>query len=783
MMYYGKEKSEWIADPFQAIPVIPPATANLVRAKEKRKQLPVIDYEKFGERIDCILFCPHSAIMATALTVEEFIKTGIKQAQEEGYQFSQIIPLQKNWIKISNRNISRFSFNSYALKEILPATFHELIEQMKIEGEKRQQLEIELNNIMQFIGDIKIVINDKLFRERNKIDNNDGELLSVSIDVNSCSGCGICAAVGENKSFIMEDETPQLKEQLLNDYSLWSKLPDTSFDTINRLIEDKDFNSLVAILLSRNINSTLTGSNNNEDDAGAKILMHLVTAATESVVQPAYLKLLSSIDETLNALLENIRKQLSDALPVSDFGNLSELLNGLKGEKISLNDVISRGEKNLKLIDKSVLKRKIDLSDELSELKRLISTGGTGTGRSRYGIILDSSLSSLSEFPYNNFTSPVILFEGSSPQLLSGVIEGHIRNSIDNYKLLRRAALEVKNKYVPSVHDPEMANLSWEYLTDEEKSAIAPVLIVAKAEIFRNTDILSFNEFLHSGYPVKVIVVDDAKPGNTNALAQSLINFNNCHIAKASLADPEYLFGKLLTGIAQTGTALFWLLAPELLNHNSKNLRKLNSLALNSRAFTQLDFTPVTGHNLISSNINIENNLFFCYDWVTEKIVFSDNAEEKQMDYTITYADWIFSFDNFKHHFKIYDEKEGAAVTVDKYIELDLNSRKDKVPVIYRLNALKKIIRYSVSDFIIKETELALKNWRALRELAGTLTEFPEKLKQKVEKEVSEKYENEKIKLLDEYKVKINSLEDDYLQNIRQKLKDKLIELSKTGEN
>lgn len=788
MMFYGNERSEWIADPFQAIPVMPPATADLTRVKADRKLLPVIDYEKFGECMDSTLYCPHSAILVTALSVEEFIKTGIRQAQDTGFQFSKIIPFQKNWIKLSNRKISQLAFNSYFLKEILPASFHELLTQMKVEGEQQQNLMNEMEQILHFIGDVKIVITEKIFRERNKIDNSSGELLAVAIDCNACTGCGLCAYTSENNSIVMEEQTPEFVEQIENNYSLWEKLPDTSFDTIERLMDDKAFSSLEAILLSRNLNLTLIGGSRNETDAHCKSILHLVSSVTECVVQPAYLKLINSIDDKLNALLENIKKQLSEALPVSNLNSISDLLTEFKGDKISLNEIMSKGDRNSrKLIDRTILKRKIDLSDELSELKKSISTGVTGAGRSRYGIILDSTISSLAEYPYNNFTSPVILFEGSSPQLLLGLIEGHVRNVIDNFKLLRRADLEIQNKYIPAIHDSEIANLNWQRLTDAEKSAIAPVLLVAKSDTFKNAGIFSFNELLGSAYPVKLIIIDDANhetdilnPGSLNIFSPYT---NNSFIAKASLADPEYLFKGLITGLNYSGSALFWLLSPDSSKHHLKNLRKLHSFAINTRAFIQFDYNPAKEGNMISSKTNIDSNSSADEDWVSEKIFYSDNGEEKQMNYAVTYADWAFSIEELKTHFKIYDESEGVATTIDNYLKLNENSRIGKVPVVYRLNALKKIIRYSVSDYIIKATESKLFAWRSLREMTGTLTEFPEKLKQKVEKDVSERFESEKQKIINEYSDKFNTLEEDHLDKIRQKLKEKLLELSKTGEN
>jgi pyruvate-ferredoxin/flavodoxin oxidoreductase len=652
----------------------------------------------------------------------------------------------------------------------------------------------EMEEIMKFIGDVQVSVTEKFFTERYKIDTNSGELFIIAIDTNACSGCGICANDNEGKAFIMEEETPELHSKLNHDFSLWENLPDTSSDTISRLIDDKDYSSFAAILLSRNFNMTTTGGSKTEDEAQVKSLLHLLLSVTEAIVQPKYSDFLKIIDENIEALSVNIKKELGDALPTANFNSLGDLLEKNSSDKISIDEIIAswNGKEQFKILDKDTLLRKVILLRELNELKNAISTGVTGVGRSRYSIALDASLAALAEFPNNNFTSPVVLFDGSTPELVKGLVNGHLRYIIDNLKLIRRAKLEVQNKYNPSIHDAEIANLSWNDLNEDEKAGIPPVLLVTKNTLFRNTGFTSFLELLDNSVPIKVVIVDDClEPVNDSAshisiMASSMISalsLKKTFILKSSLADPEHLFSGLINGLNHYGTSLFWLFASNPSAHTVINNQKLNLLALNSRAYIHFDYNPDREGELISSKTDINSNPFPDEEWNISQIKYLEDGEEKRLDYKVTWADWAFTINDWKEKFSIYDDSMGSAIPVSDFISIHDNPKTRNIPVIIRVDKSGGLIRYSVPKDVIQVTKKILSSWNMLREVAGTITEYPAKLKQSVGKELAIKYEDEKKLLITDYENKIQNLEEEYLERVRLKLKNKLIELSKTGQN
>ncbi|MDV7397745.1 4Fe-4S binding protein, partial [Arthrospira platensis SPKY1] len=96
MLYQPGQTEEAVADPFQALPVLPPETALYAPLSEQRQQLPVLDTEKCTGCGACFVHCPHSALPPLVLKLEELLKKGMEIAAQQGTPASSLTPLIKN---------------------------------------------------------------------------------------------------------------------------------------------------------------------------------------------------------------------------------------------------------------------------------------------------------------------------------------------------------------------------------------------------------------------------------------------------------------------------------------------------------------------------------------------------------------------------------------------------------------------------------------------------------------------------------------------------------------
>jgi len=425
----------------------------------------------------------------------------------------------------------------------------------------------------------------------------------------------------------------------------------------------------------------------------------------------------------------------------------------------------------------------------LKQLDWVLAEGPSGAGRARFGMVISGSdsLSWAKEYPYNNFTSPVVVhWKGSAPEQLIGLFQGQLRYFLDNIKILRRAELEIKDKYDPPKHDKELLSLDWDDLTDDEKDLIPPFLLVAERSDLNDLGWNSLNKILAGKIPVKVFLLDNATTGkNADYLADlaqttsglfSTIALKTAYVFQGSMGNIDHLFNGLLDGIGSSSPALFNLYATKRSEHTSSNVDWMPyaSLALNSRVLPALRYNPAEKQGFLSGGISLEGNHEKESDWCTEDILI--DGSEEPLKYTITWADWAFTQTKWFKEFTPINETNDT-VQIAEFIQLEQKERKGKNPVIARGSG-DGITYYLASNKVVEMTEAVLSNWNTLQEVAGLLVEFPNKLRDNVEAELNKKYQADLADLKAKYEADLLEQERNQTEIIRQKLKDKLVALT-----
>ena len=786
------ETDDWVADPFQSLPAMPPASANFNNTE--KSELPAFLQENCTGCGACFTQCPHSAIPPIAIDVVALLQAGMKISASKGAPVTQLTPLVKPLAKVANGVIKENCDTVKTAAEVIEPAFKKLSIQMKLEGEKLGALQNEISLLINEIGGFPVAVTDPFFTTPNLIDKSNGEFFSLAVDPLACTACGICVESCPDDALEMKEITPDFSNHNQQTFELWENLPDTDGYTINRLIEEPEYDSLSAVLLSRNFYLT-TGGSSDDHLSAQKTMLHLVTATAESVVQPRFNNLIKQMDDLLEKLTTQVKSLLSDALPDKAFTSLNETLTELGENNLPVDQIIEKwgGKEHLKLVEKDQLQRKLNLLDELKELKEVIASGTTGVGRSRYGLVLDHSLSELAQYPWNIFTTPVVIDSSShTAETLKGLLQGHLRHMLDNLKILRRAKLEAQNAYDPRIIDPEIAALEWDDLENEEKNLVPPILFFTNHSFFHEGPLSATSQLLDTDLPVKFVLLDDGVPpteNSSNWIYQTtsqtipLISSQTSFVFRGSLASPEGLFKGMMAGFERSGPALLWLMAPQDSNHQGVHgIEKTSALARNSRAFTHFSFSPINETDLLSSKLSLDDNPENHQTWNSKEITYSEDGTEQQLTYTFTWADWAFSLKSWRSHFHEYTETMGTAIYLDDYISKSPEEVKDTVPVILRLSEHGSMIKYMASNEVVEATRASSKAWNLLREFAGILTQFPDKLKREVRVELAEKYEDEKANLINEYENQIQNLEQEYLAEIKVRIKEKLLALSKSKD-
>jgi ferredoxin len=778
------QPDELVADPFQANPVLPLATA-VFNKPPKRQQIPQFDSTKANDVETYATVCPHGALPTSLFNLADLIKSGIAAARGRGETISLLVPLSKVWAKNAAAIAIAQKGKVKLAKDILVPAFEKSLPMAKKDPEATKA---EYEQVMMGIGEIPIAITDTYFVELEKAKPGTGELFSLAIDPSACSGCGLCAETSNDGAMKMEDYTDQLDANQLSEFNRFDVLPETSPATIKRLLADKDFDPYAALLLNKSYYRTFAGNGVNWMYAAESNILHMVLAQAEYTLASNHDDIAKELSKKSAGINNAIKKVLSDALPVTNLDALMDVVHEHSEEKLSMDQIFKEWgkEQSFKPVVKDELESKLELIEGLKQLKWALKEGLNECGRSKYSIVIDQSLEYAARYPWNGFNVPVLYAEaGSTASVALGVFEGELRNALDNIRLLRRADLEALGKYKHEIHDEEIVNLSWKDLTEEELKLVTPVILLASQRILTNGNMNQLQDMLAKGYPIKVIILEEGTinpynpadvAGRTNAF-WPLIAQGKASVGRSSLANPKQLFELIEAQLSSPRSAVLSVFTPNAFAYdiNPAHWSHMCKLAESSRTFIPLRFTPGEAETVAGQmQVGIEN---VNDDWNTTELVYRDGELEKTLAYKLTFADYAFLLKEWKPFFEKMDNAAKASSMAD-YLELDETAANTKIPAIIRVDGDGKLVHYAVDSVVVEACKAVRNNFRLVREWAGLFTAFPEKLKQQVDEELRKEYEAEKKKLVAELAAEKKTWETDHLEKLKEQVKERLMKMA-----
>lgn len=786
------------ADPFFALPILPPQTASFVNPLNKEASIPQFIPAQCTGCGDCMVYCPHSAIVSYAGNIENLLRSAIASAVAKGEPVNLLMPQIKNLAKMAVSIINETKTDACLLREIISPAFEKLVKVLALDEEKSKIAEKELEVILAQNGDLKLAITDQHYRIPEKIENGSGNLFHISTDLNACTGCGICIRNCPEDALIAVKAKQSELSGIQNQFHIWEALPDTDGHTIEKLLDDNSYSSIASILLSRNFNMHMHGAIRDEKHEDEKIVFHLLNSIAESVLQPNQKELIDKVEGLLGKMSSNIHDILGEALPRSNFENLMKSVNEVKGEKKPFDQLIELlgSKEHMKLIDTDILQRKLNLTDSLRQLLHLLKDGPTGAGRSRQSIIMDNTIEWAGKYPWNLFSDPILMITPNEiTGKVNGIVQSLIRHTLDNLRLIKRAELEIKNKYEPDIHNRQIAGLEWDQLSSEEKKTIPAITVVLRKENLFNENIEGLTDLIKSGPPVKFFILDASTNPVTPAsitdqtsisLLISFIALQSAYVAKVSLASQNNFFNRVVETYQYNGPAILWVLAPNAKLHNEHIPKTAlrHAFAVNTRAFAELVYNPTSAPGQLSDGIKIDTNPSFKQAFTSSLLQYMIDENQTEVSYSMTWADWAYTLKGLEKEFTPYSAQMGSPTPIAEYLDLDIDKRSGLVPVIYRVGSKKELQQFVASKKIIGATIASRAFWNIFTEISGENSSIPEKSRKQIEEKLSAAFEDEKDKIIAGYESKIASLEEEFMLNVKSKLRENLLRLSqKTKSN
>ncbi len=751
-----------VATPLRSLNIVPSGTSLIINRKASLAHLPSIQTENCTGCGSCFRSCPYGAIHALSFAVNDLLNAVADRLAAEGNPIGKLKPQLKNLATVAHQELKniREQKQEFNTDTWWNKSFGEFIQLTGATGEKEDAFKEDFKKMLPSLLANRRIITEKLFDNFEEFKNGTGELLTISFDPSTCTGCDICSNSCPEDAIKLQEVSSELIKNEENNIVNFSFLPSTKPDIIKHLLAEREEDPFDAMYLSSRHQHLLGTTLHSDVEIRQTIHAFLSIADETSSIQNQ--DLLSVSDTLIVELQQNIHSHLVESIPTQSFVEIQKAIKSTSENKTSLSQLITREALNGQ-INTRELERKIDLLEQLQKLKEILENGLNGKGRAGYGIVLseEPAFNFLREYPVQPFNVPVLA--SSSLSSCEGLYQSMHRQTLDYIRLLRRAKLEAKDKYQPAIHDNEIIKLTDKQLTDQESSWLPAVLFIGSWELLQNQNNQSVTSFLNAGKRIRSLFIQQEYKHICRRLPD-LVHWahrTNGFIYQGVLGANKSLYKGFINGFKSQQSALFSILVPGTDNEISRKSRASQLLLTRAWPIITAGFTENMERFIdLKENPNFEN------PWVTQSI-----TDQKPMDYQTTIADYLFFQPEYiRHYSAVSDRTEHPTFT-------DFTASNATNPCII-------IPHESGNDYfqtdaqIIKMVVKSRNNWILLRKIAGFELEISVPWKKELELQIETEINKEKQRLEQEFNVRLEEALINQKIELKNQVKQKLIDLS-----
>jgi len=767
VLYRDGKTDRLTADPFLATGTMPPLSSTFHDTSGARTRLPVFDPSLCTGCGKCWTHCPDSAIGVVASSPAALLDAGIDRSGADAVR--QVSSKLAARMISSNRKAEQ---PAPTFGEMLDEAYVWLKDKMPLPDERKQAIEEGIGDIRKVYGSLPVAVTKPFFHDAEAQKKDSAELLSVVVNPEACKSCGLCVSNCEPEALRSTEQDAAVLGHARDLWAVFSSTPDTASHTLERVAEDPDVGAMAAILLSRYCQFAMPGGDPAEAGSGEKIAVRLALSATEFYQQPIVQRFAKTLEEAGESVSSLIKETLSSTLSVDDLDAVTERLRNTPSPRVDLQDLAQsvRTASGDHSVDTDLLLRLIDLSNGIDTAHHRLVTGEHGLGRARYGLAIagGSTATWAGAFPHNPFQAPVLIdMSGDAAQLSAGLIEGHLQETTELIRLLRRAHLEVERPDGADWKRSALANLSWQDLSPEEVALCPPLILVGSDEMLAGQGLSQLIWLLNSGLPVKVLVLSELdfglqeKPTNNPRanLGMLALAQRKAFVAQTSVADTAHFAECMLGALGHAAPALVQVYAPSPRHHGFAPRDTLAQAhgAVACRALPLFQYDPAA-EGVFGSRISLGRN--------------PGDGEHGQL-----LADWALGQARFASSFTALADDAASPLPLRDWLQLDVNARKGKTPFVTTLDGEDEQ-RHQVSAALAEASAECLSNWQTLQELAGIVTPFTERLELEIRADLAAEHEAALDAQKKASEAEIRKIQEKTQAEIATKIRSRLLQLA-----
>jgi len=740
-----------LADPFMALGTMPASTALFRDMSGIRNGHPAWLPENCTACGKCWTVCPDTAIPGLVNSLSEILNTALMRVRKAGYvprRLPQIIGTLEGRV----RKLFDEAGDGTAARGLISEAIETQLAQ-STDADERAELETEFGWLENALGDFQWALTRPFYTQREGKNAGSGGLLSITINPETCKGCGECVAVCEDGALEQVPQTADSLDTLRQRWDIWRDLPSTDDDFIRIDDLEQAIGVLDNILLKKEIYLPFTSGDGACLGCSEKTVVRLFTATVEALMQPRVKAWVAHLDDLIERLRQRVRQALVDGLDISHLDDLT----GSGDSRLSVTELVdkaSRADPAASSVDRAWLQRVSTLIRELEALHERYTGGTTGRGRAAMGVLNATGCSSVwgSTFPFNPYPFPWAnhLFQ-DSPSLAMGIFEGHMTKMAQGFRSVREAELELAGEQASARDRAALEHFDWRGFSDREYALCPPVVVFGGDGAMYDIGFQNLSRVLMSGKPIKVLVLDTQVYSNTGGQACTsgffgqvsdmaaygaaargkqevrkelgllAIAHRTSYVMQSTIAQPSHMIEGFIEGLGSRTPAVFNCYTSCQPEHGIADDAGYAQakLAVESRAYPLFRYSPGRGVRL-SDGLDLSGNPAPDADWPDYKLRYRRHGVERELDLPLTFADFAASEGRFRKHFRAVPKEawhDGMLPLAD-YLKLGDDEREDKFPFIWHLLPDGEPGRLLVSDEIVSSCEDRRDFWRLLRELA-----------------------------------------------------------------
>lgn len=364
-------------------------------------------------------------------------------------------------------------------------------------------------------------------------------------------------------------------------------------------------------------------------------------------------------------------------------------------------------------------------------------------------------------------------------------------------RALRAARLEMSGDYLPERHGPVLERLDWHSFSRQERSLLAPVVVMADADHAAGEGLLALSRLLLSGRPVQVLLqVDPAiNPGEGEEEASGFrfepaslgVGHREAFVQQSSLARPVHLAAGFARALDSGRTAL------HVLDHRpapdaddpaaTVDPWLLAGAALEGRAHPLFLFDPAAGEGW-ARRLDFSRNPEPRRDWPQGELVAAKaDGGDETLSPAFTFADYALLDPRWRRHFRTVPPglEHDDLVPLAEWTDLGRDDAAHALPWTWAVDGEGGLHRLLVDRELALACRDRLDFWRTLQEMAGVKSEYAERAAEEARGEAARTAREERERLEAEHAAELERVRRQAAEEVVDRLTSALLEVDVSG--